>query len=476
MLTLEHMRLKILHPLYLLPFSLCFIFTARAQADPSQQTFAIDRLTYPGVQDKMFVPKEPPGSELTERGRNIRGIYLPVGKLVHWKPKQLVRLVKRIGADAVIMDIKDDRGRVTFSKKIPFADRPPHGIVPRMAKIVRAMKEADIYLIGRLVCFKDNLIHRQLPGVAIRDKRTAKVWRDKAGSAWMDPFSLEAHQYISSIAQAAETFGFDEIQLDYVRFPVDRQAKYARYTNKEKNLVRYEAIALLLARVDRRISLPLSIDVFGLTANRIGDPQGLGQSLEHLAPFIDAISPMLYLANWPKEKRENASPKMTYETVHGAIKKIQVRLGSAVAVRPLLQGFRYRATNFGVGFIVTQIDAAVTAESAGYLFWNQSGSYQSVALAWHRMASAEATVPVKARKTAESDAPAKQEKIPEQAALKTDGTPETVEPSKPQETEAANPCEADRTPEQQNKTRPVQEKQPPALNAPLESNDSLSSC
>lgn len=330
-------------------------------------------------------PNEPPGIELTERGRNLRGVYIPVGRLTTWKARKIVSWVKSVGANAVVMDIKDDRGRVTFTNDLPLFPGAPHGVVPRMDKLVAELKAEGIYTIGRLVCFKDNHYPRRKPEVAIRDKRDDSAWRDRTGTRWMDPFSLSAHEYIAAIALAAQKLGLDEIQLDYVRFPVDEGARWARFPNRKKEMARYEAIAALLARVDHQLSLPLSIDVFGLTSRRLGDKEGLGQSLEHLSPFLDAISPMLYLANWPRGVWENPHPKKTHQLVHNAIRKIRSRLGEDIAVRPLLQGFPYRAQNFGVDFLCNQIAAADQAGSNGHLFWNQAGNYRKLATAWRRM-------------------------------------------------------------------------------------------
>ncbi len=134
--------------------------------------------------------------------------------------------------------------------------------------------------------------------------------------------------------------------------------------------------------MDEAIRVPLSIDVFGVTAYQVGDPNGLGQSLEHLAPHIDAISPMLYLANFGKRYWEDPKPSRTYALVHNAVLGIRERLGEEIAVRPLLQAFSYRAKNFGPPFITRQIDAATTAGSSGYLFWNQNGNYKTLSRAW----------------------------------------------------------------------------------------------
>ena len=361
-------------------------------ADPSQHIVS-EQFIYPTVSGDVLRPEDPPGIEMTERGKHVRGVYAPISKLVKFSPKQFLSWVKTVGADAVIMDIKDDKGRVTFTKKLPEANGKPHGIVPRMKQIIKVLKEHDIYMIGRLVCFKDDVFHRNNPDAAIRDRRDLKVWRDRSNMAWLDPFSLKAHEYIASIAKKAESFGFDEIQLDYVRFPVDGQSRYAKFTNRESGMQRYKAIALLLARVDRTIAIPLSIDVFGLTAHRKGDKQGLGQSLEHLSPYLDAISPMLYVANFPKEIWENPDPKRVYGLVHNAVKSIRTRLADTIAVRPLLQGFSYRAADFGVRFIHNQIEAAKKAGSSGYLFWNQGGHYSKLSVAWRRLGKEAQTNP-----------------------------------------------------------------------------------
>ena len=43
-------------------------------------------------------------------------------------------------ANGVILDIKDDHGRVTFTRKLPHAKRRGHGVVRHMAKLVKSLK------------------------------------------------------------------------------------------------------------------------------------------------------------------------------------------------------------------------------------------------------------------------------------------------------------------------------------------------
>ncbi len=341
-------------------------------------------VVYAGDLADNLVPPDAPGSEMTDRGRNVKGLYVPYPRLRSWKPKRIVRWVKEVGADAVILDIKDDRGRVTFTRDLPHTRGTAHGEVRRMAKVVSSLKEKGVYVIGRLVCFKDNQLVRIDPSTAIRDHRTGKPWRDHGKLAWVDPHSPVATSHIVSVAVAAQELGFDEIQLDYIRFPVESSARHARFPNREGDVERHQAIAAVLSAVDRAIELPLSIDVFGLTAYHSGDRDGLGQSLEHLAPYVDAISPMVYLANWPKRYWDKPKPKRTRALVEGAVRKIRERLGDDIAVRPLLQAFRWRAKNYSRAFINNQIDAAQAGNCKGYLFWNQGGNYHKVTAVWDK--------------------------------------------------------------------------------------------
>jgi hypothetical protein len=349
---------------------------------PAPATLPPADVVYPHIPVVAGAPDRPPGAELTSQGRNIRGVYLPYPRLRKWKTRRLVNWAVGTGGNAVIIDIKDDRGRVTFTNKLPLAKGSPHGEVRQMRKLVAALQDKGIYVIGRLVCFKDNLLGRVRPEAAIRDKKTGRIWRDGGGLAWSDPHSAVAREHIVTVALAAQELGFDEIQLDYIRFPVDSKARRARYPNRVDEPERYEVIAQTLSAVDHALDIPLSIDVFGLTAYHPGDEDGLGQSLEHLAPYVDAITPMVYLANWPKRYWENPSPGRTHGLVNGAVRHIRRRLGNEIAVRPLLQAFKWRAKNFGLAFISNQIDAAESGGCSGHLFWNQNGNYHKVKVVW----------------------------------------------------------------------------------------------
>ena len=54
------------------------------------------------------------------------------------------------------------------------------------------------------------------------------IWRNKEKLAWVDPFETQVHDYVSQIAADAASKGFDEINFDYVRFPLRKHLSYQK--------------------------------------------------------------------------------------------------------------------------------------------------------------------------------------------------------------------------------------------------------
>src|SRR5262249_46507556 len=114
---------------------------------------------------------------------------------------------------------------------------------------------------------------------------------------WLDPSNENVQGYLSSVVDEALSFGVDEIQLDYVRYPTEGVWD-ADFHLKEKKLAPADVITNFVKRIHEHTAksgVPLSLDVFGVVAWR--DPRDIeatGQDLRRLAPFIEAVSPMVY--------------------------------------------------------------------------------------------------------------------------------------------------------------------------------------
>src|SRR5256885_2064925 len=186
--------------------------------------------------------------------------------------ERVLELVAHTELNAVVIDVKGDRGLIPYRTAVPLAlEAGAQGpvIIKDFEGFLASLKARNIYTIARIVTFKDNLLAAHRPDLAILDTRTGKGWIDNEKLAWVDPFREEVWNYNIAIAQEAVRKGFDEVQFDYVRFPTDGKLSAAKYAKPNNRDTRLPTIAGFLERARKEIG-PLgafvAADVFGYTA------------------------------------------------------------------------------------------------------------------------------------------------------------------------------------------------------------------
>lgn len=235
--------------------------------------------------------------------------------------------------------------------------------------------------------FKDNVLARHRPAWAVTDTGTGALWLDAERLAWLDPFEDAAWPYAIAIASEAARKGFDEIQLDYLRFPTEGHLAAARYRRSNTSSSREEAVASFLERTRAALQptgTALALDVFGYTAFNLDDT-GIGQRLETLAPLVDVLCPMAYPSSYhlgiPGYRNPVAHP---YEIVFETVRRARERTaGTRVQVRPWIQNFRDYAFDrrpFEAAQVQAQMKAALDAGAPGWMLWNPQNRYTVEAL------------------------------------------------------------------------------------------------
>jgi hypothetical protein len=303
---------------------------------------------------------------------------------------RVLDLVAQTELNAVVIDIKGDRGWVPYRTEVPMAKavgaRGPV-ILRDFDGLMSDLKARGVYTIARIVTFKDNVLAHARTEFAVIDTRTGQPWLDNERLAWVDPFRGEVWDYNIDIAKEAASKGFDEIQFDYVRFPTDGRLTAARYAKPNTRETRLPAIAGFLERARRELG-PLGVfvaaDIFGYAAFNETDTD-IGQRIEELAPHLDFICPMVYPSGYhlgiPGYRNPVAHP---YEVVFETVRLIRRRSGIAPArVRPWLQDFRDYAFDrrfFGPEAIRAQIRGADAAGGIGWMLWNPRNDYSATAL------------------------------------------------------------------------------------------------
>jgi len=305
----------------------------------------------------------------------VRGIYMPFGILAsERRVHELIDLVHRTELNAIVVDVKNDRGWLAYPSGSVLAQgtgayKPE---VMDIGEFVSLCREKGIYIIARLVVFKDSTLAAAYPEWAVRTE-SGELWRDSEGSSWGDPFRKEVQDYNIAIAKEVAMLGFDELQFDYLRFPSDGAVLETRYAQESTLESRCKTMNEFCARLRRELepySVLLSADIFGLTVwVSPEEDMGIGQRVIDIAPYMDYISPMLYPATFEPGNLGYDQPGLyPYQVVYRSCVELTRR--TKTKVRPWLQHYWYDVEQMRL-----QRKAVMDARTCGWMFWNAAGRY-----------------------------------------------------------------------------------------------------
>ncbi|MBN2573272.1 MAG: hypothetical protein JXP73_01785 [Deltaproteobacteria bacterium] len=308
--------------------------------------------------------------EMTERGRRARGFYITPMYLRALGPARTAAAMKRGKLDTVVVDMKDDLGHLTYPSRIPLGRKQVRALIRDPVEMVKTFHEQGMYVIARVVAFKDSRLPYVRPDLAVRiGARAQRLYA--VGENWLDAYSPEVQDYIVDVALELQSFGFDEIQFDYVRFPRGSTSAHGIWLHAgDKPASHATVVTRFLEKVDRAVKLPISADVFGLTTLVDGDPRGLGQDIERMAKYVEAISPMMYANGMDAYFRNHHITSHVINIIQCGLQRARRKAGDIV-LRPYLQGYSNGVEHmWGPEFVLDQVRAALNAGSEGYLFWN----------------------------------------------------------------------------------------------------------
>ena len=333
----------------------------------------------------------------TNTSKYIKGLYITyygLGSEQH--RNHVMDLLENTELNAIVMDVKGDRGLVPYSTTVSLvaeigAARKP--MIKDWDVWMQWFHERNIYTIARLVIFKDEPLASAHPEWAVIDAETGEIWRDREGLGWTDPTREEVWDYNIALAVEAAQKGFDEIQFDYVRFPSDGQVKRATFSKENSEEMRIETITNFIAKAREALApydVKFGVDVFGQTTWHEKNDMGIGQKIEALAPYLDVLSPMLYPSTFadgiPRHPEYRNSIAFPYEVVYlstlRAVERIKA-VNPTLEVRPWIQDFPDYAFDRRVytpDEIRLQMDGARQASGRGWMLWDPRLKYTPEAL------------------------------------------------------------------------------------------------
>lgn len=333
----------------------------------------------------------------------VKGIYVsgPVAGIA--RMDDLIELVDQTELNAMVIDIKNDEGKVTYKMQSEqvLAIEAAVGYIPDIEALVKKCKEKDIYLIARIVAFRDPYLAEKMPEWAVHTKN-GEIFRDKSGLAWVNPYERGVWDYLVEIASEAAAVGFDEIQFDYIRFSTDVKTEEVDYGPENERIGKIGIITEFTEYMYeklRRLGVYVAADVFGTVIENETDQQIVGQDYVKMAEHLDYICPMVYPSHYRNGSYGIAVPDADpYKTINEACSASVQELvtlpeENRARVRTWLQSFTASWVPGHISYGPQQIRAQIKgAYDAGYdewILWNAAVKYQRDSLLTEEEAEAE---------------------------------------------------------------------------------------
>jgi hypothetical protein len=363
---------------------------------------------------------------------HVRAIYMTscVAGTPSFREK-LVTLIEETEVNAVIIDIKDYSGTISFPPQSPAwisAWQSARCGTRDMKEFIAALHEKDIFVIGRITVFQDPFYAPKHPELAVQKASDGTVWHDNKGLSFVDVAAVEYWNHLIELAVDSYNIGFDELNFDYVRYPSDGnmqdiafpQSKLSEFgSDKQANLefffkhlnqelddearfasVRHE-------NTGRASNTPwTSADLFGMTTTNTDD-LSIGQVQERAAPYFDFVAPMVYPSHYPKSFLGLGNPNdYPYKVVNYAMQSGATRMMASTTVvsgflherigtstpalytkpvftpdrlRTWIQDFDYGG-DYDAADVRAQIQASYDAGVHSWMIWAPSNIYTKEAL------------------------------------------------------------------------------------------------
>ncbi|WP_443028966.1 putative glycoside hydrolase [Sporosarcina sp. G11-34] len=328
----------------------------------------------------------------------VRGIYVTGHSAGGARFDSLVGLLDTTDLNAMVIDIKDDFGYLTYeprkdSELIALDIGKPY--IQDPWAMLKVLEKKQIYPIGRIVVFKDSVLAEKRPDLSFMDGKN--VWKNGRGESFVNPFLKEVWDHNVQIAIEAAKMGFQEIQFDYVRFPEGFEKRhetlkyeFETYGESELDPVqrRVEAITDFVEYVREQLKpygTKVSVDIFGYAATLTEAP-GIGQNFSRISENVDVISSMIYPSHWTSYFGIDKPDLEPYRLVAEYAKVENEVLGTLKnkpISRPWIQDFS--ASWLGEGNYLQYGKAEVEAQIKGlkdngideYLLWNAGNRYST---------------------------------------------------------------------------------------------------
>lgn len=339
----------------------------------------------------------------------LKGIYMSacVAATPSFRAK-LVKLVEETELNAIVIDVKDYSGTVSFKTENPlFKDNAGGGCrVADMPEFLQELYDKGIYRIARISAFQDLYMSKLKPDWAVKkNSDRSVVWKDGKGISFVDANSREMWNYLVALGEESHSIGFDELNFDYIRFPSDGNMKDIYYPKSDEIIRSYSNASStrsgksavmkgFFEHLKENLAdkgIVISADIFGMTTTNYDD-LNIGQLLEDAAANFNYAAPMVYPSHYPPGflgyntvAAINAHPyEIVKYSMDVAVKRLDAMVASStpsirLKLRPWLQDNDY-PVHYTPEMVRAQIQATYDSGLTSWMLWDAGNTYTRGAL------------------------------------------------------------------------------------------------
>jgi len=383
-------------------------------------------------------PEDPFRRERIRKASDRFGIYVSSYRAQGEYLDNHLSFIRENGMNSLVVDCKDDMGWIAYDTELEFPKQI--GAVNKRFALEELLDKAHqkgIYVIARLVVFKDRQLYNyngyeyavwngvtdqpwryivkvEVPpepeaeedaestdangepeqsqdaeeaqaeeGAEAEQPAPQPVYNYVQNEYWVDPYNPDVWSYNLAIAEELQRRGVDEIQFDYIRFPSDGNLSRIRYRYRREGMSPIDALESFLTQAREVIHIPISTDLYGFNSwHRMGN--WIGQSIDVLADYVDAICPMFYPSHFPRDFMKNEPYLERGRKIYQeGTSRAAFMVGSRSIVRPYVQAFLIGGElAMGPGeysrYLTNQIEGTLAGPSSGLTLWNASNRYYMV--------------------------------------------------------------------------------------------------
>lgn len=182
----------------------------------------IDRNAMPETEENTGESVSFSNVNLMLKGMSVQSISLDNSVMLD----SVIKSAEDEAYSSVTFDLKRDDGTIGYNSKL--ATIRAYGAISspaaQLEKSVAKLNQADIIPIGRISCYKDNIVALSDLDSAIKSGKS--VYKDANGNAYLDPNNSTTYNYIKSIIEETKAMGINVFLLDNTKLPGDISDDY----------------------------------------------------------------------------------------------------------------------------------------------------------------------------------------------------------------------------------------------------------